>query len=78
MAPGLLNYLHLLWTELQHLRQALGSEIQARHGPAKTGEQRRSCIDASRAAKILGWRPQTALAEGLRRTAAYYRDTVGR
>jgi UDP-glucose 4-epimerase len=60
------------------LRQALGSEIQARHGPAKTGEQRRSCIDASRAAKILGWRPQTALAEGLRRTAAYYRDTVGR
>ena len=62
----------------QHLRQALGSGIQARHGPAKTGEQRRSCIDASRAAKILGWRPQTALAEGLRRTAAYYRDTVGR
>ena len=64
-------------TIFQHLRQAVGSEIDARHGPAKPGEQRRSCIDAGRAAQVLGWRPKMALAEGLRRTAAWYRDTTG-
>jgi UDP-glucose 4-epimerase len=62
----------------QHLRQSLGSDIDARHGPAKTGEQRRSCIDAKRAAKILGWRAETPLAQGLQRTAEYYREIVGR
>ncbi|HSK30374.1 MAG TPA: NAD-dependent epimerase/dehydratase family protein [Candidatus Limnocylindria bacterium] len=58
-----------------HLRDAVGSNVEAHHGPAKTGEQRRSCLDARRAAEILGWRPQIALAEGLRRTAAYYQET---
>ena len=62
----------------QHLRRALGSEIEARHGPAKAGEQRRSCIDARRAGQVLGWRPEMTLDEGLVRTAAYYRDSFGR
>jgi UDP-glucose 4-epimerase len=62
----------------QHLRRAVGSQIDAQHGPAKTGEQRRSCLDASRAAHVLGWRPRVALAEGLQRTAEYYRENVGR
>jgi UDP-glucose 4-epimerase len=62
----------------QHLRQAVDSDIEAQHGPAKPGEQRRSCIDARRAATIISWRPQMALADGLRRTASYYRDTLGR
>jgi UDP-glucose 4-epimerase len=65
-------------TIYEHLREAVGSETRAQHGPAKTGEQRRSCLDAGRAAEILGWRPQMALRDGLQRTAAYYRDTVGR
>lgn len=60
----------------QSLRDAVGSSIDARHGPAKPGEQRRSCLDARRAVEVLGWRPQMALAEGLRRTAAYYRENV--
>lgn len=65
-------------TIYQHLRQALGSEIQAVHGPAKAGEQRRSSLDARRATAVLGWRPQVALADGLQRTAEYYRETAGR
>jgi UDP-glucose 4-epimerase len=65
-------------TIYEHLREAVGSATKAQHGPAKTGEQRRSCLDAGRAAEILGWRPQMALRDGLQRTAAYYRDTVGR
>ena len=65
-------------TLYHHLRQALGSEIQAVHGPAKAGEQRRSSLDARRATAVLGWCPQVALADGLQRTAEYYRETSGR
>jgi len=57
-----------------HLRAAVGSQMQAQHGPAKPGEQRRSCIDNRRAGEVLGWRPRVALADGLQRTAAYYRE----
>ena len=58
------------------LRQGAGSNLEARHGPAKIGEQRRSCLAAQRAADIFGWRPQVSLREGLERTIAYYRGKV--
>lgn len=60
-------------TIYNHLKDAVGSKVQAQHGPAKPGEQRRSCLDAKRAGEILGWWPQVALADGLERTAAYFR-----
>jgi UDP-glucose 4-epimerase len=66
-------------TLFKHLRDAVGvPRAEAQHGPAKIGEQRRSSVDATRAAERLGWRPQVALAEGLRRTAAYYQETMVR
>jgi UDP-glucose 4-epimerase len=65
-------------TIFEHLRQAAGREIEAVHGPAKSGEQRRSCLDARRALEVLGWQPQVGLADGLRRTAEFYRETAGR
>ncbi len=40
----------------------------AQHQPARLGEVGRSCLDASRARTLLGWEPQVALADGLRRT----------
>jgi UDP-glucose 4-epimerase len=42
------------------------------HGPAKEGEQRRSCLDCSRAQSQLGWSARVALPEGLRRTVAFF------
>jgi UDP-glucose 4-epimerase len=63
-------------TLFQSLRQGAGSKLAARHGPAKIGEQRRSCLAAQRAADIFGWRPQVSLREGLERTIAYYRGNV--
>jgi len=63
-------------TLYQLLRQGAGSKLEARHGPAKIGEQRRSCLAAQRAAGIFGWRPQVSLREGLERTIAYYRGKV--
>src|SRR5262245_49233418 len=56
----------------QHLCQALGCQATARHGPAKAGEQRRSCLDNQHAGKVLGWQPKVVLADGLRRTADYF------
>jgi UDP-glucose 4-epimerase len=61
-------------TIYNHLRLAVGSGLPAQHGPAKAGEQRRSCIDNRRAGEVLGWRPQVALQDGLRLTADYYRE----
>lgn len=65
-------------TIFEHLRNAVGSQVKAPHGPAKTGEQRRSCLDARRAGETLGWRPQVALADGLKRTADFYRENLTR
>jgi UDP-glucose 4-epimerase len=64
-------------TIFQHLRDAVGSSIEARHGLPKVGEQRRSCLETSRAAQVLGWRHQMTLKEGLRQTAAGYRQIAG-
>jgi UDP-glucose 4-epimerase len=63
-------------TLFQSLRQSVGSPLEASHGPAKIGEQRRSCLAAQRAADVFGWRPQVSLREGLERTFAYYRGNV--
>ncbi len=50
------------------LRAAAGGRAEARHGPPRPGEQRRSVLDATRARVLLGWTPRVALAEGLQRT----------
>ncbi|MGH7818285.1 MAG: SDR family oxidoreductase [Candidatus Binatia bacterium] len=53
-----------------------GTGIEARHGPPKPGEQRRSLLDSSLARKELGWAPTVALEEGLRRTFEWFREKV--
>ncbi len=60
-------------TLFAHLRELCGSTAPEQHGPAKAGEQRRSVIDASAAARVLGWHAEIPLAEGLRRTAEWFR-----
>jgi UDP-glucose 4-epimerase len=59
------------------LLAASGSRSEVEHGPAKQGEQRRSVIDARRAAAVLGWRPEVSLADGLRRTVDWFRSRAG-
>jgi UDP-glucose 4-epimerase len=56
-----------------HLRVLTGSPHPAQHGPAKAGEQRRSVIAITRAADVLGWKPEIPLEEGLRRTVEFFR-----
>jgi len=56
------------------LRDRVGSPLEAIHGPAKLGEQRRSCLETSLARKVLEWKPEVSLKEGLQQTVAYYRE----
>ncbi|HEU5323283.1 MAG TPA: NAD-dependent epimerase/dehydratase family protein [Methylomirabilota bacterium] len=58
------------------LCRAAGVRRAAAHGPARPGEQRRSVLDAARAAAVLGWRPATSLDEGLADTVASIRKEV--
>ena len=56
----------------RELVRALGLDVEPRFGPAAAGEQRRSCVDPSRLAAELGVAKPIALAEGFRRTAAWF------
>ena len=62
---------------LRRLEAVAGVKAEARHGPPKPGEQRRSVLDAGAAKRLLGWTPHVTLDEGLRRTLAYFRVGVG-
>jgi UDP-glucose 4-epimerase len=55
------------------LARAAGSDARPEHAPARLGEQRRSCIDPSAAARALGWRPEVGIADGLARTFEWFR-----
>ena len=60
--------------ELLHAVQAAcGTNLTAATGPARPGDLRENWLDVSRAERILGWRPEVSLADGLARTVAYFR-----
>lgn len=51
-----------------------GASSKEVHGPAKKGEQQRSLVDSSKIRQELGWEVKVDLAEGLKRTVAYFRE----
>jgi UDP-glucose 4-epimerase len=52
---------------------AAGSRAEPLHGPARPGEQLRSCIAIDRIRADLGWQPRVSLAEGIPITVEYFR-----
>ncbi|HET7045131.1 MAG TPA: NAD-dependent epimerase/dehydratase family protein [Gaiellaceae bacterium] len=52
-------------------RRVSGVDDAPRYEAARLGDARRSVLDASRAARELGWRPRVPLEDGLRRTWAW-------
>ncbi len=50
------------------LRAVAGSSLEPALGPLRRGELERSCMDPARAEKVLGWRAQVALSDGLEST----------
>jgi UDP-glucose 4-epimerase len=55
------------------LRKVTGARIDERHGEAKKGEQMRSVLNSGKITRSLGWKPSTALEDGLQKTVAYFR-----
>jgi UDP-glucose 4-epimerase len=46
---------------------------KAKHGPAKAGEQQRSVCSYKHAEKILGWKPEVSLSDGLGETVEFFK-----
>jgi UDP-glucose 4-epimerase len=61
-----------------HVARAAGVERPPLHGPAKPGEQRASCLDITRAAELLDWRPRVALETGISQTVDWFARRGGR
>ncbi|MCD6147770.1 SDR family oxidoreductase [bacterium] len=55
------------------IKELTGSNCQEIHGPEKPGEQKRSCLDYSKAKKELNWRPKYNLEEGLKETVKWFK-----
>jgi len=61
-------------TELAHaMIAAAGAEVRVDHAPARAGELLANALVAAKAERVLGWRPQVTVAEGLRRTYDWIR-----
>ena len=56
------------------LKNLTTSSLPEKHHSAKPGEQQRSVLNCERAARVLGWRPQVELKEGLGLTVEHFRD----
>jgi UDP-glucose 4-epimerase len=59
------------------LRELVGKRVEPVFKSARRGEVSRSALDASLAAKKLGWQPWTSLADGLRLTVDWFATQVG-
>ncbi len=62
-------------TLYQMLAEASGVTAAAGHGPAKPGEQRRSCLDTTGTRERLGWSATVGFADGVRSTVEYFRNS---
>jgi UDP-glucose 4-epimerase len=65
-------------TLFAHLHRAIGSGPAATHGPGKAGEQLRSSISSALLERELGVAVSTPLADGLARTAEWFREHASR
>jgi UDP-glucose 4-epimerase len=46
--------------------------LPSKYGAQKPGEQARSCVDPSKAARLLEWHPEVELDKGLKETLYFF------
>lgn len=63
-------------TIFQRINELTEAGAEERHGEAKAGEQRRSCLNWELARQDLGWTPKVSLDEGLARTVEFFIEKV--
>ena len=59
------------------VNRILGTSLEPVYEPERPGEIQRITLDARHAGTVLGWTPRTEFADGLRRTIAWHRSTLG-
>lgn len=59
-------------TIFKKLNKLTNSKYKEIHGPTRLGEQKRSCLDFTKARKELGWKPKTDLDRGLKITKNWF------
>jgi nucleoside-diphosphate-sugar epimerase len=60
---------------LGELQRIIGTSLTPQYEDARAGDIRHSLADITRAEELLSYRPTIGLAEGLRRTVEWYRDS---
>lgn len=73
VGTGIETSINELFRMLAGLTGAACKEV---HGPAKQGEQMRSVVDPTKLKQELGWEPRVDLAEGLKKTVAFFQATL--
>ena len=61
---------------LSVVQAACGTNLTPATGPARPGDLHENWLDVSRAERLLGWRAEISLADGLARTVAHFRARV--
>jgi UDP-glucose 4-epimerase len=56
----------------EQVQAVTGREVETQHGPARRGDIRKNYSAVRKVERMLGWAPEVALAEGLRRTWAWF------
>lgn len=71
-----------LQTSVNELYQGIADIMEwdtaADYAPARDGELDHIALDASKAGRVLGWKPATSLPDGLARTVDWYRQNLRR
>lgn len=69
VGTGIETTVNTIFRQINTLTEAGAEE---RHGEAKAGEQRRSCLSTDKARADFGWQPKMGLDEGLRHTVEFF------
>jgi UDP-glucose 4-epimerase len=56
------------------IKKQMNSAFKEVHGPEKIGEQKKSCLNFSKAKKQLGWKPYFNLDQGLKKTIEHLKN----
>jgi UDP-glucose 4-epimerase len=75
VGTGRATSVNALWRVIAEIARPT---VGAYHEPARSGDVRRSVLDAARAARQLGWRPVVEVDAGLGRTWAWFLEHAGR
>ncbi len=53
---------------VKEIENSLKEKLNTTYAPSPPGDQMRSCLDATKAGKILDWQPEISLTEGIQKT----------